>query len=161
MGDVVPAIHWPHMAFFCCLVEGCNVAGWTKLSDLPHCPTPERGEECPPVAGELQETFRLPHKPSPDGKCCCLSGEMECHCLPHKPVAGKKVIACPTSLPWMGNVAACPGEGMPLPAPQACIKKPERHKGIPAIVYFAGEQITPTQLLHLVLVTYRSIRGLR
>ena len=27
-----------------------------------------------------------------------LPGERECYCLPHKPVAGKKVIAGPTSL---------------------------------------------------------------
>ena len=55
---------------------------------------------------------------------------------------------------------AFPGKEMPSPAPQACIKKPERHKGIPVVVCFAGKLITPTQLLHLVLETYRSIRGL-
>ncbi len=63
----VNTFHRPHPGLSQCFVEWVDVAGWTKLSDLPHCPSLECCLMWLPVAGDCRNfpacPTSTPHNP--------------------------------------------------------------------------------------------------
>ena len=61
------------------------------------------GRKLPPAPQACcrEESHRLPHKPSPDGKCCRLSGERECHRLAASLSSGRKSPPAPQAFPHL------------------------------------------------------------